>query len=282
MSESMITIIDSDNYAAAGIETMFFPGGEPHVKAAAVTGDVLLYLKLRTWADVGFAALVIDALHRSLRVRLFRVFIPYFPGARQDKPSFGTAGTLDVMHALLLQHGPVYVLDPHSSVLGAYLRHGCWLMPADLPLQVKPDVVGIICPDEGAFARAFAFRAKFYPTSAIVLCHKNRNPDTGHLSGYRMDPLPAAGRYIIVDDICDGGGTFNLLAEAFKADALGAASRLELFVSHGIFSKGLEALDPAIEHITTTNSWCQLPPSDRLTVMPLNSLFPMITGEINA
>ena len=76
-------IIDSDRYAEAGIETMFFPGGEPHVKVPWGTERVLLYLKLRTWNDVGFAALVIDAFERQ--GRLERVFIPYFPAARQDK-----------------------------------------------------------------------------------------------------------------------------------------------------------------------------------------------------
>jgi hypothetical protein len=31
-------IIDSDSYAASGIDTLFFPGGEPHVKLPAVNG----------------------------------------------------------------------------------------------------------------------------------------------------------------------------------------------------------------------------------------------------
>jgi ribose-phosphate pyrophosphokinase len=91
-----------------------------------------------------------------------------------------------------------------------------------------------------------------------------------------MPPLPKEGRYIIVDDICDGGGTFNLLAAAFKKDPLAEKSQLEMFVSHGIFSKGIEAIDYTIEHITTTDSWCQLPSSNRLTVIPLSPVFPKI------
>ena len=53
-------IIDSDDYSAAGIETMFFPGGEPHVKVPFFSEPLLLHLKLRTWNDVGFAALLLD------------------------------------------------------------------------------------------------------------------------------------------------------------------------------------------------------------------------------
>ena len=40
-------VIDSDNYSAAGIETMFFPGGEPHVKLPLYREPVILYGKLR-------------------------------------------------------------------------------------------------------------------------------------------------------------------------------------------------------------------------------------------
>jgi ribose-phosphate pyrophosphokinase len=97
-----------------------------------------------------------------------------------------------------------------------------------------------------------------------------------------MPPLPARGRYIIVDDICDGGGTFNLLAHEFKADPQAGASKLELFVSHGIFSKGLSGIDPVIERVTTTDSWCRLASDARLTVLPLKPLFPLIHGDSNA
>jgi hypothetical protein len=84
-----------------------------------------------------------------------------------------------------------------------------------------------------------------------------------------------------VDDICDGGGTFNLLAEAWKRKLrIDQHSKLELFVSHGIFSKGLDAIDPVIEHITTTDSWCKGNSyiRDRLTVLPLLPSFLKFAG----
>jgi phosphoribosylpyrophosphate synthetase len=94
-----------------------------------------------------------------------------------------------------------------------------------------------------------------------------------------MPELQRSGRHIIVDDICDGGGTFNLLAEAWKRKNP-AYSKLELFVSHGIFSKGLDAIDPVIEHITTTDSWCKGNSyiRDRLTVLPLLPSFLKFAG----
>lgn len=280
-----ITVIDSDDYAASGIVTMFFPGGEPHVKVPSFRNEVVLFLKLRTWADTGFAALVIDALERAGPASIYP-FIPYFPGARQDRAEDGRAAvTLRRMANLLRARRGVSVFDPHSSVLQklVVVRH-CF-MPADLMLEQLPDVVGIIAPDHGAKDRARQFRDFFYPHCALISCAKRRDSVSGALSGYIMPPLTECGRYIVVDDICDGGGTFNLLADEFKADPIGARSKLELFVSHGIFSKGLAAIDPIYERITTTDSWCRNTLSDRLTVLPLLPLtqfIPAIPGLLHA
>lgn len=57
---------------------------------------------------------------------------------------------------------------------------------------------------------------------------------------------------MILDDICDGGRTF---IEAVKHLREAGAKRVELYVTHGIFSKGVEnLLDNGIDHIYTTNS----------------------------
>ena len=56
---------------------------------------------------------------------------------------------------------------------------------------------------------------------------------------------------LIVDDICDGGGTFIGLAEELKKKGAG---KLYLAVTHGIFSKGFDGLDQYFEQIFTTNS----------------------------
>lgn len=280
----MIQVIDSDDYAASGIETMVFPGGEPHVKLPEFSGDVLLFLKLRNWNDVGFAALVADSISRS-GARTVHTFVPYFPAARQDRAPDGRAPFTLRYTSLLLspdrQRG-VVVFDPHSAVIYSTAQVRQAFMPSDLDIPRHSDVVGIIAPDKGAADRARKFRDAFYPGSALIQCSKRRDPSSGLLSGYTMPPLPVRGRYIIVDDICDGGGTFNLLAHEFKADPLADGSKLELFVSHGIFSKGLRAIDPVIEHITTTDSWCRLAADDRLTVLPLSPLFPLIQGDHHA
>jgi ribose-phosphate pyrophosphokinase len=279
-------IIDSDNYKAAGIETMFFPGGEPHVKVPKFKSSepIKLFLKLRTWNDVGTAVCLLDVLERRGE-NVAEVFVPYFPGARQDKMfDMEAPYTVGIVESMLCAGYEISVFDPHSPVLESFSTLKNVYMPADLHSIVVDEemtgpVVGIIAPDAGAYERADLFRNEFYPQAALIECSKIRNKRTGALSHYEMGALHDDGVYIVVDDICDGGGTFNLLAEAFDKDKYGRESSLDLFVSHGIFSKGLGAISPRYRSITTTDSWCRPQASDRLTILPL---LPLITNGDNA
>jgi len=272
-----ITVIDSDNYAAQGIETMFFPGGEPHVKVPEFQDDVILYLKARTWWDTTFGALVANALEHQ--GKLAEVFMPYFPAARQDKTNGRAALTLEVVGQMFEWH-PISVFDPHSIKIHSHVRVMDIFMPTDLDLDLPKNIAGVITPDKGAHERAKAFREHFCPTANEIICEKIRNQDTGRIERYEIvKPPTRVGHYIVVDDICDGGGTFNLLAETLNNDSFGKDSTLELVVSHGIFSQGLDAISPKYTHIITTDSWCQLPSSDRLSVYSLKLIVEKIVKE---
>ena len=57
----------------------------------------------------------------------------------------------------------------------------------------------------------------------------------------------------IVDDICDGGGTFAGTARMLKGKG---AAKVVLIVSHGIFSKGIKI--DFVDDIYTTDSYRQI------------------------
>jgi ribose-phosphate pyrophosphokinase len=59
----------------------------------------------------------------------------------------------------------------------------------------------------------------------------------------------------VIDDLCDGGGTFIGIAQELRK--AGITQPLYLYVSHGIFSKGLEVLFQHFDQIFTTNSFDQ-------------------------
>lgn len=75
----------------------------------------------------------------------------------------------------------------------------------------------------------------------LLVGQKSRDPATGYLvysgvtaaSGTEETPR----KVLIVDDICDGGMTFTLCAEALRK-SFPSTEEVDLYVTHGIFSKG--------------------------------------------
>ena len=87
----------------------------------------------------------------------------------------------------------------------------------------------------------------------VVECSKKRNVKNGKLEGFKVYEDNLSGKdCLIVDDICDGGGTFIGLAEELKKKNAG---HLYLAVSHGIFNKGVDVLNKCFTKIYTTDSF---------------------------
>ena len=111
--------------------------------------------------------------------------------------------------------------------------------------------VKLISPDGGALKKIYKV-SEFLGGVDVVECSKSRDVKTGKLSGFKVYEDDLQGMdCLIVDDICDGGGTFVGLAQELKNKNAG---KLYLAVSHGIFNKGFEVLD-CFEKIFTTNSF---------------------------
>lgn len=190
----------------------------------------------------------------------FVLFIPYFPGARQDRRNSGGDGLFaakyyaDIVNAIGFD--AVVVADPHSDVVPALLNN-CKVWTAGAVFQgyyeatARDDMIniydGIIAPDAGASKRAYSV-AQAIGVNKVYQAWKRRDAATGKLTGFGIEPIPE-GRYLMVDDICDGGGTFvgldNLLPNGVNCD---------LYVTHGIFSNGLRELSKHFKRIITTNS----------------------------
>ena len=126
-----------------------------------------------------------------------------------------------------------------------------WVLP-----QIKGNQRPIlISPDAGAKTKAEElYKSHSSSFDTISYCNKKRDPKTGKLSGFEAGHPDYLGKpCIIIDDICDGGGTFIGLAKELKKHNAG---NLYLAVSHGIFSKGFSSLLGYHFHkIFTTNSY---------------------------
>ena len=240
-------------------QSFIFSGGEPHIKIKPdfdVSETVTITHRINSFNDFGLLLLAIDALKR-MDVKLINVFIPYFPAARQDRVMIaGEPLSVKVYADILnsLRVNKITVFDAHSEVTSALLEN-CEVIPnhefiAQVLKKIGNDVK-LISPDGGALKKIYKV-SEYLGGIDVVECSKSRDVKTGKLSGFKVYDDDLQGMdCLIVDDICDGGGTFIGLAEELKKKNAG---KLYLAVSHGIFNKGFESMK-AFEKIFTTDSF---------------------------
>jgi ribose-phosphate pyrophosphokinase len=173
------------------------------------------------------------------------LYMPYCPYARQDKEirdnaTFALHAFLEILESM--GWSCVWTIDMHNpqAVVGYNFN---WLNNKMTPDCSAYDTV--IFPDAGA-ARRYDID---HPN--IVIGHKVRDQETGWITHYELEG-EVMGNCIVVDDLCDGGLTFKLLAKSITQESI---KRLDLSVTHGIFSKGLGELLDWYDTIHTTNSF---------------------------
>jgi len=241
-------------------QSFIFSGGEPHIKIKPdfdVSETVTITHRINSFNGFGLLLLAVDALKR-MDVKLINVFIPYFPAARQDRvmiagEPLSVKVYADILNSLKLNK--VTVFDAHSEVTSALLDN-CEVISnhafiAEVLKKIGNDVK-LISPDGGALKKIYKV-SEYLGGIDVVECSKSRDVKTGKLSGFKVydDNLQGID-CLIVDDICDGGGTFIGLAEELKKKNAG---KLYLAVSHGIFNKGFDVFQKDFEKIFTTNSF---------------------------
>ena len=258
----MILNLDSDFKPLDGEEIQFekfiFSGGEPHIRIDPNfdrSQKVTITHRINSFNDMGLLCLAADALNR-LKVTLETLIIPYFPAARQDRVMVKGEPLSVKVYADIINHlafKKVLIFDAHSEVTAAVLNN-CEIVTNHVFIKRVIDQIGsevlLISPDGGALKKIYKL-SEFLGGIEVVECSKSRDVKTGVLKGFQVYDNDLRGRdCLIIDDICDGGGTFIGLAKELKNKNAG---QLYLAVSHGIFSKGFESLT-CFERIFTTDS----------------------------
>ncbi|WP_289663650.1 ribose-phosphate diphosphokinase [Flavobacterium panacagri] len=240
-------------------QSFTFSGGEPHIKINPdfdVNQKVTITHRLNSFNDLGLLCITVDALRR-MDVKIIDLFIPYFPAARQDRvmipgEPLSVKVYADIINAMQLNK--VFVFDAHSEVSPALLNNSTVIPNYTFIKEVLNKIgqnVKLISPDGGALKKIYKV-SEYLGGVEVVECSKSRDVKTGKLSGFKVYEEDLQGMdCLIVDDICDGGGTFVGLAEELKKKNAG---KLYLAVSHGIFNKGFEVLN-CFDGIFTTNSF---------------------------
>lgn len=201
-----------------------------------------------------------------------RLLIPNVPGARQDR--LNDSGDYlftakSVARMINDRNFPeVVVVDPHSEVISGlidrcHVVHSDWVLLNHRPFGMKWDAV--IAPDAGAEKRANAV-AKALQIPVVIHAGKTRDVTNGKITGFWLQDIADEGveRVLVVDDICDGGGTFLGLADEIDK----AGYEADLYVTHGIFSQGTKALNERYTEVICTDSIVKS--RENVSVLPIS------------
>lgn len=240
-----------------------FSGGEEQIRLPLLEGE-------KNWVEIeAFIKSSVDLVHLMLTVNALKyegieicnstLKLPYLPYARQDRVCAGAeAFSLEVFAEVINSMGfkTVITFDVHSKVAEELINNLVNVLPHELFVVEKDWFDRIVCPDEGAVQRTEGF-CRAAGDIPMVHAGKKRDPKTGHIIETVLYNTDVDGKKcLIVDDICDGGRTFIELAKVLKHYG---ATKVSLYVTHGIFSKGLEPLEGFIDEVFFTNSLNQDP-----------------------
>lgn len=112
----------------------------------------------------------------------------------------------------------------------------------------------LVAPDKGAVEKVAKIAEHF--NLPYIIGDKIRDPENGQIIDYHLDlngvDTLRGKTLLVIDDIVDGGGTFILLGDKLKRNG---ARNIDLYVTHGIFSKGVMPLyNAGYDLIITTDS----------------------------
>ena len=202
--------------------------------------------------------ITMDALRRGSARRITAV-IPYFGYARQDRKTSPRAPiSAKLVANLITQAGAdrVLTMDLHAGQIQGFFDipvdnlYAAPLFEHDIRERFEGRSIMIVSPDVGGVLRARALATRLNCDLAIV----DKRREWAGVSEVMNVIGDVSGRHcILVDDICDSGGTLvNAAAALIKA----GTQSVSVYITHGVLSGGAVAriASSPIEMMTITDS----------------------------
>lgn len=217
-----------------------FPAGEVGCRITEDTNDLnLTVCVLNDYSSEAImkALMLSQAVQDTYGVKP-ALSIPYLPYGRQDKVHCkGEGASRDMMLKILEPNfDGVTVVDAHSKIKSEHTK-SMELTECFVQYWTEKSYTHIVFPDAGA-------KAKYkFPNYTTVAAVKTRDKATGKIIAYELEEeIPKDASVLVVDDICDGGRTFLELAKLLPINR-------DLFVTHGIFSRGIELIEAQYDNV---------------------------------
>ncbi len=202
--------------------------------------------------------ITLDALRRSSARRVTAV-IPYFGYARQDrKTGSRTPISAKLVANLITEAGAdrVLTMDLHAGQIQGFFDipvdnlYAAPLFTADIRERFVGREIMIVSPDVGGVLRARNLASRLSCDLAII---DKRRERAGVSEVMNIIGDVEGCDCILIDDICDSGGTLCNAAAALMGDG---ARSVSVYVTHGVLSGGAVARISAapIQVMTITDS----------------------------
>lgn len=250
----MQTIILKDFECSHVLEHIKYPDGQRSLCLNLNELDVkeLVNIKCRItkFESLEYLLCLVSALRKN-DFHIHSLSFLYLFGMRSDRsfkvgePNYFRDVVASIINNLNIDR--IYLECPHSDISAACIIGGktgsrYWCD------ENIPDGYVIIKGDQHARFKALSYFQKIRIDKDNIEVNLDENSISAISKG-----LSCHGKAIIVDDLCDAGGTFIADAKCFRKYF--PDYQLDLYVTHGLFTKGLEPLLEHFNHIYCTNSY---------------------------
>lgn len=239
-----------------------FSDGEKHIKFITEINrkdSVKVICRITSMDELFILMQVGDILNR-MEVE-WALVITYLMGMRMDRVmSFNEAFSLKIVAKTINDMHPdaVFVVEPHSDRTLKLINNSTPLMNhfAEAAMTDPEHNYMIVFPDAGAKLRYGETLENKVP---MMTCHKKRDPATGKLSGFGIDnpevlnEYPECNAFFVIDDLCDGGGTFCGIADQLKELRLNFHRTLA--ITHAVAARGIYKVMDYYNDLFITNSY---------------------------
>ena len=253
-----------------GYKVINYPDGEKHLKIDELDlkQQVVIDCRITNSDDLFILMQLSDILNR-LEVKVCHIRIWYLMGMRCDRLfSMNEAFTLKLVANVInsFNSSTVEVVEAHSNRTGDLIKNYCSVGSELHSVYEDHRHSHVFClPDKGA-----ALRYRWIKD--CITCEKVRDVATGELKGFSVGSIVAdkePNKIMVMDDLCDGGGTFVGIAELLRKEY--NPKELCLAVVHAIQEEGIKRVASVYDKIYITNSyrdwdkWEELPKNVHVT-----------------
>ena len=258
-----ITLYGAEDCTNLPYKLTQFSAGElhPQLQEYDILGKIeSIIIKPRTYnpSFIVELSLLVNALRDEFPESVhFDLDLPYIPYSRQDRvcdvgDAFGLKVFADQLNSLNFRY--VIIFDAHSDVSPALINN-CINREVKNLFVLNPEFISkyshLVAPDAGAYKKVNSIASHF--NLPVIPALKTRDTATGRLSNTVVvtEGVENPTRLLVIDDLVDAGGTF--LALGAKLKQAFPHTPIDLYISHGIFAKGLNGLDKYYDSIYCHN-----------------------------